>query len=174
MTAPSHHPERDGRIRLSAGTHVTPRAGICALEAAAVAAGERAGDHPACVCPVIAAFVRGYNDVADEAHRQDLLGFVPRLVGTRSAEHVQARLARLRATDRELTGRERGRAAWLADGFGFDVLAIDELGRRVARHLARRPDGHERVLALVDGLIGTDGTPPPSERSPAPGVGRAR
>ncbi len=166
MSAPSHH--------LSAGSHVTPGAGVCALEAAALAAGERPGDHPACVCPVIAAFVRGYNDVADEAHRQDLLVVVPRLVGTRSEEHAQTRLARLRAVDRELTGRDRGRAAWLVDGFGFDVLAIDELGRRVARHLARRPDGHERVLALIDTLIGTCDSPPPSQRSPTTSGGLAR
>jgi hypothetical protein len=126
-----------------------------ALQAAAVAAGERPSDHPACVCPVIAALVRGYGDLAGDARRQDLLALVPRLVGTSAPDRARARLARLRAVDRELTGRDRGRLAWLADGFGFDVLATDELGRRVARHLARRPDGHERVLALVDELIRT-------------------
>jgi hypothetical protein len=152
-TADPHASCADDGMRLSAGVHLSHRSGVCALEAAALTAGERPGDHPACVCPVIAAFVRGYNDVTDDARRQDLLPFVPRLVGTSSPVHAGPRLARLRRADHELTGRRRSRVGWLADGFGYDVLAVDELGRRVARQLARRPDGHHRALALIDDLI---------------------
>ena len=49
---------------LSAGAHSAPNGEFmaCVMEAAAFVAGEPWSDHPECTCPVIAAFMRGWND----------------------------------------------------------------------------------------------------------------
>jgi len=49
------------------------------------------GDHPPCVCPVLAAFGRGVNDAMSHEGRQRLKIFIPRLVGTVDPEAVQPR-----------------------------------------------------------------------------------
>jgi hypothetical protein len=51
----------------------------------------RLGDHPACVCPVFAAFGRDINDAMSDAGRQRLKLFIPRLVGTVDPAHEQER-----------------------------------------------------------------------------------
>lgn len=45
-------------------------------------AGEPFGDHPRSVCPVIASFLRAYNDGIDEVRRQDLYELAALVVGT--------------------------------------------------------------------------------------------
>jgi hypothetical protein len=57
-------------IRLTAGMHAGPDDGMCVMELASVLAGERFGDRPRAVCPVIAAFLRRYNDSVDDVRRQ--------------------------------------------------------------------------------------------------------
>ena len=52
------------------------------MEAVAWLAGEAHSDHPACVCPVLGAFVRSWNDSLDDAMRQKLKPFIPRMVST--------------------------------------------------------------------------------------------
>ena len=54
------------------------------MELASMLADEPFGDHPASVCPVIAAFVRSYNDHVDAARRQDLYRYAAMVVGTRA------------------------------------------------------------------------------------------
>jgi hypothetical protein len=61
------------------------------IEAAAWLAGERHSDHPECVCPVIAAYVRPISDWASYYQRQALREFLPRLIGSRSVEHLVPR-----------------------------------------------------------------------------------
>ena len=56
-------------------------------------AGERFGDRPASVCPVIGAILRAYNDNVDERRRQDLYRFAADTVDTRRNYHVQRRRA---------------------------------------------------------------------------------
>lgn len=59
-------------------------------------AGEPFGDAPESVCPVIAAFLRTYNDRLGDCRRQDLYEYAAKAVGTRStkeAERVRAKCA---------------------------------------------------------------------------------
>ncbi len=49
------------------------------MEAAAFIAGEPWSDHPACVCPVIAAFMRSWNDgLSDKDRNRLLLPLIPK------------------------------------------------------------------------------------------------
>ena len=75
----------------------TPRAGppsapgkvVCVLELASMLAGDRFGDRPVSVCPVIGAILRAYNDNVDDRRRQDLYRFAADAVGTRRDYRVQ-------------------------------------------------------------------------------------
>ena len=63
------------------GAH-TPDGRFCVMEAVAYVAGEPWSDHPQCASKVIADFLRGWNDGMDDADRQMLKPFIPRLVNT--------------------------------------------------------------------------------------------
>ena len=81
-------------IHLAFGSHKTREEGMCLLEAVAYIAGEPHTDRPKCVCPVLAAFGRAWNDALDDEDRNRLLRpFIPRLVGTRSTVEVEQRRA---------------------------------------------------------------------------------
>jgi hypothetical protein len=73
------------------GVHNSADDGMCLLEAVAYVAGEPHSDHPKCVCPVLGAFGRRWNDgLPDDETRTRLLApFIPRLIGTRSTPDVQ-------------------------------------------------------------------------------------
>ena len=58
-----------GEIHLSSGAHNNIENGYCAMELVAYAAGEPFSDHPNCVCPVIAAFLRNWNDSLKDDER---------------------------------------------------------------------------------------------------------
>jgi len=67
---------------------------MCAMEMVAWLAGESHSDEPRCACPVIAAFVRAFNDAlpSDSARGRYLRPWVPRMVNSRSGQaHEQAR-----------------------------------------------------------------------------------
>jgi hypothetical protein len=81
------------KLRLSSGAHEGPRSGACVIEAAAYLAGEPWSDHPACVSPVIAAFLRRWNDDLDDAGRQMLKPYALQVVGTASTQEAEARRA---------------------------------------------------------------------------------
>jgi hypothetical protein len=68
-----------------------PEDGLSVMEATAFLAGEKHGDHPECTCPVIAAYVSRIADWASDEQRQQLRGFLPRLIGSQSAEHMAPR-----------------------------------------------------------------------------------
>ena len=80
---------------LSSGAHSAPNGEFmaCVMEAAAFVAGEPWSDHPECTCPVIAAFMRGWNDglPSDEDRTRLLLPFVPKIVGTKGSEALEER-----------------------------------------------------------------------------------
>jgi len=81
-------------IHLAFGSHASREDGMCLMEAVAYVAGEPHTDRPKCVCPVLAAFGRAWNDSLSDEDRQRLLRpFVPRLVGTRSTPEVEQRRA---------------------------------------------------------------------------------
>ena len=78
---------------LKAGKH-DPNGEACVMEAVSWVAGEKWSDHPACACPVIAEFLRSWNDGLFDDDRDRLLRpLIPRLVGT-----VNAKLENRRAT----------------------------------------------------------------------------
>lgn len=85
-------------LQLKKGDHSTPEEGLCLLEAVAVLAGEPHSDCPDCVCPVLAAFGRRWNDTLDAVERQRLKRFIPLLVETRATNEVEEQRAWL-ATD---------------------------------------------------------------------------
>jgi hypothetical protein len=142
-------------MRLSAGRHRHPREGACAMELASLLGGEPFTDHPARVCAVLAAFLRGYNDATSAGRRQDLYALAAAVVDSRVADPA--------------VRRERAEAllahtvdAWCSRGrrFAFPpeipsragYADLEAAGAYVGR-LARR-DGalHARTTALVAGL----------------------
>src|SRR5436190_662565 len=76
-------------IRLIRGRHSTPERGACVIEVASMLAAEPFTDEPQCVCPVIAEFLRTYNDSIDNERRQDLLALAPLVVDTRDGPKTE-------------------------------------------------------------------------------------
>jgi hypothetical protein len=73
-------------LTLAAGSHAETQDAMCVMEAAAYVAGEPWSDHPQCVSPVIAAFLRRWNDDLNDADRQMLRPYIPRVIGTNTGE----------------------------------------------------------------------------------------
>jgi hypothetical protein len=143
-------------IRLSTGRHASPRDGACVMELASMLAGDGFSDRPLSVCPVIASFMRAYNDSIDDERRQDLYLYASAVVGTRSTQAVEeARLSRL--SDWIVQARAHGRLRSLLPArlrtarlrppaAGIPVRAA----RSISRHTDRT---HRAVLALIDELV---------------------
>src|SRR6185437_8674407 len=79
------------KFDLRKGNSNDPRNGACVMDAVSWFEYGKLGDHPECVCPVIAAFVRPVNDFLDDANRQRLKLYIPRFVGTVDPASEQAR-----------------------------------------------------------------------------------
>jgi hypothetical protein len=83
---------------LNSGGHNDFESGFCVMEAVSYVAGEPWSDIPQCACPVIATFLRGWNDALPDDLRTDLLrGLIPRLVGTKSTPEVELKRSLLAA-----------------------------------------------------------------------------
>jgi len=139
-------------VRLSAGHHRDLQDGACVMELASMLAGELFGDHPASVCPVIAAFLRSYNDHVDDRRRQDLYPYAARAVGSRSDAAGERRHAQL--------CRRWARATCQPPPLHVRVLhrllrcqGPDVDGVYAARAAARTPEAHPRALDFLDELI---------------------
>lgn len=156
-------------IKLTKGKHTSPVHGACVMELASMLAGEPFSDHPRSVSPPLAAFLRGYNDLVDDARRQDLYAYAAGAVGTASGPRLErARAARLIRWGDERWGRGRSwrllrrirrprfdgaRGSELASAGGYAVHSIARVTDRT----------HASVLALLDELIAIGGhAPPPS------------
>lgn len=142
-------------IKLSRGKHTSPEHGACVMELASMLAGEGFTDHPVSVCPVIARFLRGYNDLIDDERRQDLYACASTVVGSRACEEVQnARADRLRTWLLELKPR-----GWRRLFAKRRLLAAPErlsTGPLVIRAIGvipRDAETHTTVLALLDELV---------------------
>jgi hypothetical protein len=100
-------------VRLTAGGHSSPREGVCVVELASLIAREEFSDRPRCVCPVVGAFLRGWNDRAPYAQRQRLSPYAERIVGSRGDSEVTRRRREicLRWTG-ETSGRGGARRLW--------------------------------------------------------------
>jgi hypothetical protein len=89
--------ERIMAVPLLKGSHNVPPNGtieVCAMEAAAYIAGEPHTDHPKCVSPIIATFMRSWNDGLDDADRNRLLKpLIPLVIGTDNNHGAEDRRA---------------------------------------------------------------------------------
>ena len=78
-------------LRLKSGSHRRREDGVCLLEAAAWIAGEAHGDHPKCVCKILAAYGRNLNDLLPDDMRQELVPLLPKMIGTAGDGNAQSR-----------------------------------------------------------------------------------
>jgi hypothetical protein len=76
-------------VRLGKGSHKSPASGACVVELASMLAGERFSDHPRTVCPVIAGFLRTYNDLLAPSERDHLYPVAALVVGSASTRSVR-------------------------------------------------------------------------------------
>lgn len=67
------------------------------MEAVAWLAGEPHSDTPQCACPIIAEFIRSWNDTLDDADRQKLKRYLPKLLNTKSTFGVEQKRGLLAA-----------------------------------------------------------------------------
>lgn len=172
------------RVRLSPGRHGSPSEGACVVELASLLAGEDFSDRPECVCPVIGAFLRAWNDRAAYADRQRLRPYAERVIGSRASAEVtrQRRDLCLEWSGADL-GRGRARRAGaiaaarlrIASLIGVrEAMTLDEGAPEYAARLllGRRDVAGAFVLLdamLAIGYAGGDGGSvlPPPETAPA-------
>ena len=72
-------------VVLSSGAHSAPNGsfeGMCVMELASYIAREPWSDHPQCASPVLAAFLRSWNDALDDETRQRLKPYAAKVIGT--------------------------------------------------------------------------------------------
>jgi hypothetical protein len=80
-------------LTLAKGSHESLEQGACVMEVVAYIAGEPWSDHPVCVSPLIAGFLRSWNDAMDDSDRQQLKPLIPWLVGTVADDATEQRRA---------------------------------------------------------------------------------
>ena len=85
-------------ISLRAGGHQSPDDGFCVMELTSFLAHEPWSDAPQCASPVIAAFLRSWNDSVSDDFRQRLKPYAARVIGTRTTDADETTRAWL-ATD---------------------------------------------------------------------------
>jgi hypothetical protein len=145
-------------VRLARGKHSSPDSGACVMELVSMLAGEPFSDRPRTACPVIASFLRSYNDAVDDERRQDLYASAAMVVGTRSSAAVErARALRCAETLAELNSRGAMLRRVLArrQPLPATPLGLERSGIRLARELQRTgAKGHARALALIEELVG--------------------
>ncbi|MEK6271207.1 MAG: hypothetical protein AABM42_00960 [Actinomycetota bacterium] len=160
-------------VRLTDGGHSSPREGVCVVELASLIAQEEFSDRPRCVCPVIGAFLRGWNDRAPYAERQRLSPYAERIVGSRGSPRVtrERRDICLRWAGAGLSygavSRLGSRAATrvriaIFCGLGAAVRLTEGAGDYAARVAMAEGDA-DRAFELLDTLLAVD-----EERRPGP------
>jgi hypothetical protein len=145
-------------VRLARGKHTSPERGACVMELSSMLADEPFSDRPQSVCPIVASFLRAYNDALDDEHRQDLYRFASDCIDTRGPRALErARAARCLSAIADLADerpglllRVRGRQRAAMPGSDAE---LERMTGRLVRALRRSPGGHARALALADGLI---------------------
>jgi hypothetical protein len=161
-------------VTLARGKHASPRSGACVMELASMLAGEAFSDRPAAVCPIVAAFLRAYNDAVDDRRRQDLYRYASAAVGTRASADAMRRRAQ-RCLD-ELRALRRWPLGTLTAPRALpeSLPAMERLAARLAREIHASGIGsHARALRVADALIATGAAPDPVA-SAVSGSDRAR
>src|SRR6185295_19851522 len=152
-------------VRLTAGAHSSPGQGVCVVELASLIADEEFSDRPRCVCPVIGAFLRGWNDRAPYAQRQRLGPYAARIVGSRRGSAVtrERRDVCLRWAGEYRTHRGvRGLVSWAGSmariaifcGPGAVLRPNEGAGDYAARVAMARGD-LEATFGLLETLLAT-------------------
>jgi hypothetical protein len=171
-------------IKLSKGKHTSPERGACVMELASMLAGERFTDHPRSVSRVIAAFLRGYNDLVDHERRQDLYRYAALCVGTTDGDTVEE--ARVERLLRWSDGRRSrvGLMLWFArlrrSCSRTSRIGPEGAANYALRTLVRTDASHSDALRLVDDLIGLgksdldQGVLPAGAIAPSSGCGPER
>jgi len=150
-------------VRLARGAHPSPRHGACVVELASMLAGEPFSDHPRTVCPVIAGFLRVYNDHLPESRLCDLYPLAPKVVGSASTWSVRRRRQRHLAawTQARDPRRAVGRFALRDDvvvAAGRTAAALDPFDRRAMV---------EDLVAELVAMGATHPAPPTGAGAPA-------
>src|SRR3954466_15374135 len=76
---------------LDKGAHSSVENGLCAMEAFSYIRRIPFTDHPPCVSPVIAGFMRNWNDGLPDAERGILIPLLPKLIDTVNPELEERR-----------------------------------------------------------------------------------
>ncbi len=156
-------------IKLGAGRHRGPYDGACVMELASMLAHEPFSDHPDSVCPVIAGFLRTYNDHVDAARRQDLYRYAAVVVGTRADAVAERRRAEMCLRWAQGLGQPPPRHVRilhrLLHGQGPDIDGV-----YAARAAAATPGAHAHALGLLDELVAI-AQPPGWQTSSQPEAG---
>lgn len=74
---------------LERGRHAYADQGMNVLEAVSVIGGEKFSDRPRSVSPVIAAFLKDWNDELEDDARQELKKFIPRIAGSVLTQDIE-------------------------------------------------------------------------------------
>jgi hypothetical protein len=152
-------------VRIRKGRHDSPARGACVMELASMLAGEPFDDHPESVCPVIAGFLRGYNDLLPDGDHDELYPYAALVVGTAAPRRV--RRARARTLLEWADGGRRRRRFFVG-------LQTWDMTLLPAVEAALRMDPERRrvaVAALLDELCALGRPPdrrPPARLSAAP------
>jgi hypothetical protein len=160
-------------VRLEPGKHRSSEDGVCVVELASMIGGERFSDRPDCVCDVIGAFLRTWNDGVSYADRQRLEPYAALVVGTGGYRRISrirrdiclsyagAELGRGPLGRAAARLRMRARIAW-AMGIFPSIWLKEGAGAYAARVCFAR-GGSEEAFALLDRLLevgSSDSSPP--------------
>jgi hypothetical protein len=158
-------------VRLEPGSHRSPEDGVCVVELASMVAGEPFSDRPDCVCEVIAAYLRAWNDRAGYSQRQRLLPYTTRVIGSRADRATTRHRRDLCLIWGELTDsgsgpvrrllarlRLRFRLAWL---LGLkSAIRLNEGAAEYAARVCFVRHGPDAAFRLLDRLLEADGSKP--------------
>jgi hypothetical protein len=156
MGEPTHQ-----TIKLVSGKHTSPTHGACVMELASMLAGEPFTDHPQCVCPVVGAVLRQYNDWIDDRRRQDLYEYAARVVGSYDEALVEPRIDLVLEWTQETRQRRwLHRLLPIPVGSPSQLRQPEVVARGAVHALARRNDRtHAEVLGLIDVLLALGARP---------------
>ena len=146
-------------VRIARGRHRSPSEGACVMELASMLAGERFGDRPRCVDPVIGAFLRAFNDRLADRERQRLDPDAALAVGTRTTrtERIARREECLRFAGARPLPRLR---ITLLTRLRYGLRLDEGAGEFAARHAIASGDP-EGGFALLNRLVGKGLEAPP-------------
>lgn len=171
MSEPTR-PQSYKTLTLSKGKHRSPADGACVMELASMIAHEPFSDHPLSVCPVIAEFLRAYNDAIDDKRRRDLYYYAAKVIGTRSSALVERRRA---ACCLSFARECQASAGWLTRSLrrikvgAYPPPELQAVGTYAVKAIPRHTDqSHARALALVDEMCAIGSSPPPGEPAESP------